>query len=833
MEQDQVFGAEALLSLGSILRREVAGYTTPASSDAGKPFGAMLPPGYDGMPAPSAAFQEMPMAQPDAAAGGMLQMPHVQMPGPMPSQFQASTSNVLGIDERILADDFKGNTLHLHLTELQSADQRCVFVCRGITKMGFHSQALLKAHFSRYGEVCSVLVTHSKVKPFRNGYNSRIRPGSIAFVVMADPQCVVKILNEDPFPNIAGCQVRVEKFHQNKNTGKGGASTSSQSDSLDFTDTQSYSSEPSSNSFAGSGSGVQGVQPYAMPPSFQHAEALPSIAPEQAPAWAPWTMPAHRPLPTEPPAPELGLQPPNQNACVEKLVEIILALEGQKKVHPQMTEQQKAIAMLQELHRGPGRSLLSSVTSQHLHEWIQEQQKQLSHAHQLQQLQQMQRQMAELKPQLDNMKQLINRLTSAAVLAHAQEMPPSAPASVQPDASALLAALQGNLTWPGQSLPDPALYQAQLAAAANWQAPMMPSAPGSASASSIPGPFDAAATGAASSERLLALAKALAAEHMVPQADQDASTAVNADSSNNHAFHSGLSRSSHASHAGQSKSSHTHASHAGKSKSSHPSVRGWQKEVFEEASSAKGKNYMPSSNDCDLKTTLGMHLTELQDEDPQCVFIVRRISSMGFQSQDKLTSHYGQFGKVLKVLVAHSKVKPFRRHSAQARIRPGSLGFIVMKDQQSVEKILALGAEQTVAGCCICVEPFEQIAKPPGRTTATSNAGDSTTTGDSTTPGSGSRSGSNGSDGSGSRDSNGSNGSEEGSDKGNSAGESSQPQAEGSQGGSQEAGSQEAGSDSNGGDSQSESSNHAASPGQRSAVAGKKDNKSVASVAKK
>lgn len=111
------------------------------------------------------------------------------------------------------------------------------------------------------------------------------------------------------------------------------------------------------------------------------------------------------------------------------------------------------------------------------------------------------------------------------------------------------------------------------------------------------------------------------------------------------------------------------------------------------------------------KQTLGMHLTDLQEEPPKCVFIVRRVSCMGFQSQELLLQHYSQYGIVKRVLVAHSKVKPVRQSGATPRIRPGGLGFIVMESPAAVKTILAIGKEQLVVGCHICVEPFEQTVK--------------------------------------------------------------------------------------------------------------------------
>ncbi|CAE6971399.1 unnamed protein product [Symbiodinium natans] len=251
---------------------------------------------------------------------------------------------------------------------------------------------------------------------------------------------------------------------------------------------------------------------------------------------------------------------------------------------------------------------------------------------------------------------------------------------------------------------------------------------------------------------------------------------------------------------------------------------GWMNVEPEEATQSSSPP--SSSTDRDKKSTLGMHLTQLQTEDPRCVFITRRINGMGFQSKDILSAFYGQYGKVVKVLVAHSKVKPFRRQGAQSRIRPGSLGFVVMDSPEAVEKILEVGTTQKVAGHMISVEPFERIAKPqdPGQ-----SADSTATNGDSTTTGSGSGSGGSGSDKSstgsanGLGDSNGSDkssagsanglgesgsgGSEEGSDKGNGfSADGSQPKAEGSQGSSED-------SNPGDGDSQSEASNRATSPG--------------------
>jgi hypothetical protein len=131
---------------------------------------------------------------------------------------------------------------------------------------------------------------------------------------------------------------------------------------------------------------------------------------------------------------------------------------------------------------------------------------------------------------------------------------------------------------------------------------------------------------------------------------------------------------------------------------------------------------VPTTDRLMKKQTLGMQLEKVQEEEPNCVFIARKISGMGFQSNDMLAAHYLKYGSVSKVLVAHSKVKPTH---GQPRIRPGSLGFVVMACAKSVQAILAEGKEQTVAGHRICVEPFERAVRCQEKTTdvASTNTG--------------------------------------------------------------------------------------------------------------
>jgi hypothetical protein len=114
--------------------------------------------------------------------------------------------------------------------------------------------------------------------------------------------------------------------------------------------------------------------------------------------------------------------------------------------------------------------------------------------------------------------------------------------------------------------------------------------------------------------------------------------------------------------------------------------------------------------------TMRAHLTSLQKEDPECIFVARRINKLGFRSREILQRHYENLVKswnlprrqveACRVLVAHSKVKPFQDKEGWIRTRPGGLGLIVMGSAEGVRRILALGQKQVVAGHEIRVQPF-------------------------------------------------------------------------------------------------------------------------------
>lgn len=87
--------------------------------------------------------------------------------------------------------------------------------------------------------------------------------------------------------------------------------------------------------------------------------------------------------------------------------------------------------------------------------------------------------------------------------------------------------------------------------------------------------------------------------------------------------------------------------------------------------------------------TLRTHLSTLQNEDPMCVLIVRRINRLGFDSDEALKEYFVKLGNVRHVLVAHSRVKPSAKRPV-ARVRPAGIGFVVMATQEETDMVLSL-----------------------------------------------------------------------------------------------------------------------------------------------
>lgn len=113
------------------------------------------------------------------------------------------------------------DTMKAQLQALQLEDPTTVFIARRINKLGFTSAEQLEAHFSKYGEVKGVYVSHSRVKSLRapgdrNMHDAhwRLRAAALGFVVMKSPEATTQILAEGSEHNVNGVTVRLQSFHR-------------------------------------------------------------------------------------------------------------------------------------------------------------------------------------------------------------------------------------------------------------------------------------------------------------------------------------------------------------------------------------------------------------------------------------------------------------------------------------------------------------------------------------------------------------------------------------------------------------------------------------------
>mmetsp|Transcript_62101 Transcript_62101/g.108690 ORF Transcript_62101/g.108690 Transcript_62101/m.108690 type:complete len:289 (-) Transcript_62101:303-1169(-) len=112
------------------------------------------------------------------------------------------------------------NTMKAQLEALRHEDPAKVFIARGINKLGFSSAEILRAFFSRFGEVKGIHVSHSRVKSMRAAAGEprpadthwRLRAGPLGFIVMNDAEVTARILAEGPEQDVNGVKVRVQAF---------------------------------------------------------------------------------------------------------------------------------------------------------------------------------------------------------------------------------------------------------------------------------------------------------------------------------------------------------------------------------------------------------------------------------------------------------------------------------------------------------------------------------------------------------------------------------------------------------------------------------------------
>lgn len=398
--------------------------------------------------------------------------------------------------------------------ELRYVDKRCIFTCRRINKLGFRSKEFLEQHFSKFGEVQEVFVTHPRSKPDVSGAPPKTRPGNFSIVVMKSPETVQRILACGSDQMVRNVQIRVSMFESKGENRSEGVSTEPS------TSMHGSGSQNGSDEIDGEGDALAACAPLQDPRKIRAARGLQSSAQRVAP----------------------GLQSSAQ-----------LAAPGLQSP----ASEDWALRLRQEADR--------------------------------------------LRAEADTM------LALAEVTAGSfPTLPPSSKVAAAPSLIASPA--------PGLS---PNLLENHMYAHTEPSPPWPTIAMLPTSSACMPGAWEGES--------------ALVDGQMIESASAD------------------------------------------------PSCSG----------------------------TLSAHLMEVSTEDPACVFVVRQIHKLGFQSRDVLWQHYSQYGKVQRVLVADKRVKAFPGANGQRKTRPGGLGLIVMQSADVVREILAMGGEHVILGHSIIIQPYE------------------------------------------------------------------------------------------------------------------------------
>lgn len=108
--------------------------------------------------------------------------------------------------------------------------------------------------------------------------------------------------------------------------------------------------------------------------------------------------------------------------------------------------------------------------------------------------------------------------------------------------------------------------------------------------------------------------------------------------------------------------------------------------------------------------TLSASLLAVENVDERLIVVVRRIHKLGFQAEKSLRKHFGQFGRVLRIFLAHSTARSHSGGPPQVRSRPSNLGFLQFASAKEVKAILARGEEQQIGAASILVQRFSRKA---------------------------------------------------------------------------------------------------------------------------
>ncbi|CAK0856913.1 unnamed protein product [Prorocentrum cordatum] len=586
----------------------------------------------------------------------------------------------------------KDNLRH-HLQEMRAEDPRCIFIARRINKLGFRSKALLEKHYSQFGEVTKIMVAHSKVKPDpSSGTMPRTRPGNFGLVVMRSPEAVKKILQQGSEQTVGDFAIQVHQFQEqlfeDAAAGKEGAKEAAEAAA------QAIDAEglPQPSSSLGRQESEQSAGSCDTGNSGDGALETPEGSSGNSQSSA-----------------SCNADEDSQSTTCTNMTRMDLSSHlsafGGNSVSSGSTYKASSSSYDRHCSNGNGSNGSDDYSSQGGSSGGSGRRRDDALGDQAALTKQALDDAARRQPHRGVVEMLneLGRIKEDPQHGGGAAMEQSAEASDDADRDhphGSLVEMLNQLSRIAKDQQDVSSFtreqSAEAASLAHW------------------------------AQRSLVVLES----ECMSKIDEINSLADQA------APRGGAEQCSKGGEAARSEASAERPSTGPKKRGSGGKRgAGGARERPGGAGGDGGGRLPVDDQDADggHRDTLRSHLTELLTEDPHCVFITRRINKLGFRSREILKRHYSQDGgEVLRVLVAHSKVKPFRDSSGQMRTRPGGLGLIVMKTAEQVRKILALGEEQDVAGQQIRVHCFQRPKVDEVGLDGSGGSGESTAAGGAT-----------------------------------------------------------------------------------------------------
>jgi len=597
------------------------------------------------------------------------------------------------------ASEGNGDSMRSYLADLRNEDPKSVFITRRIKGLGFWSKELLIEHFSKYGKVKQVLIPHTKVKPFRDAeIRARSRPGNFGLVVMNSQAVVQRIFAEGSEHTINGVTIEVQVFQLPVQARERQNQADSESQSTVYATSEASSPEhvnrqtkEGSSDDKEVGESRSGGCSDEQPSSYnggagqeivKGGEAESSIGNDALMSVGEWRRQRSQEAPANP---QTTATPQNPETVADTVADNTPAIpspqaSGEEAVLPL----QSVLGVIGKLSRDPRKMDLADDMSEAIATLM-------SGPEQPGQVETCQMHLAQ------SLRMAASRLLAEADTLKAAAVPPPVPKK-EPKA-----------------LPLPLLQDTNGSTLATALATELSRLMHQGNCGTSPaGPaFDQpcqvgwAGRAEQDSQRQMLDHAQMSLARLTAQYNQQNLTAP-----------PGLAPP--------------------------PGLLTPNVKFAEPLPVYKANSDTVSVTTEDARAqpwTLKSHLKEVNSGNQACIFVARKIQTLGFHAHKKLREHYSQYGEVTRVLIANRKLKGIADSHGRIglpRTRPGSLGLIVMKSEASVRKILAGGEDQHVAGHLIRVEEFEP-SKAGDLADYTTTDGDASTTAESCTNSHGSR----------------------------------------------------------------------------------------------